>query len=112
VIGHIFVGKIDLGLEQGENAQERLTPQPVTLAEAPAELFQRLKSLGLGFGIDQIGYALGLGQIEPAVLKGAPRELAGLCGTQALSALPPWMDSSATSSPVKLAGPSKRTQSA
>ncbi len=43
-----------------------------------AQLAQRLATLGLGLGVDQVGNALGLGQVQLAVLEGAARELARL----------------------------------
>ena len=39
---------------------------------------QRLAALRLGLGVDEIGETFDLGQVELAVLEGAPRELAGL----------------------------------
>ena len=56
----------------------------LTQAEAVADLAaaeteaQRLAALAGGLGGDQIGEALGLGEVEAAPLEGAPGELAGL----------------------------------
>ena len=53
-------------------------PAFVELPQRAFRLRQRLTPLRLGLGIDQIGEALDLGEIELAVLERAPRELAGL----------------------------------
>ena len=47
-------------------------------AQRAAQLPQRLAALALRLGHDQVGEALDRGEIELAVLKGAPRELARL----------------------------------
>jgi hypothetical protein len=41
------------------------------------QLAQRLAALTIGVGMNEIVEALGLGQVELAVLEGAPGELAG-----------------------------------
>ena len=43
----------------------------------------RFAGLRLGLGVHQIGHRLGLGQIQLAVVKGAPGELAGFGQAQA-----------------------------
>ena len=55
-----------------------LPPAGIELGQRPLDLAQRLTALGGGLGIDQVGQALGGGQVELAVLEGAAGELAGL----------------------------------
>ena len=94
----------------------RASPRRACRSDA-FRLRQRLTPLRLGLGIDEIGEALDLGEIELAVLEGAARELAGLGEPHAgerraahrsrarITARLPCSCSSAMSSPVKLAGP-------
>ena len=56
------------------------------LPSKPLELAIGLPALRLGFGVDQIGETFDGGEIEPAVLEGAPGELARLRRPQALDA--------------------------
>ena len=51
--------------------------------QAARELIERQPSLGLGFGINQIGHGLGLGQVQLLVLKGAAGEFTGQSQPQA-----------------------------
>ena len=57
-----------------------------TFAEKPFELPQRLAPLHLGLGVDQVGKTFDLGEIELAVFKAAPRELARLGWAQTIDA--------------------------
>ena len=61
----------------GQQPHEARPPAFIELAQRPFHLPQRLDTLGLGLGIDQIGKAFDLGEVELAVLEGAARELAG-----------------------------------
>ena len=114
----ILVGKIDRGLELGERRRAGGAPALVERAELALSWRKRLAALRLGLGVDQIGEALGRGQVELAVVEGPAGELAGLGRPQprhgrsaasiaATTARPPWRWSSATSSPVKLRGAGK-----
>ena len=64
----------------------RAPPGLGAIAEQALELAIGLPALRLGLGADQIGQALDRGEIEPAVLEGAARELAGLGRPQAFDA--------------------------
>jgi hypothetical protein len=55
----------------------------VALAERATDLAEGLPALRLGLGVDQVGDALGLGQVQLAVLEGAARELARFGQAQA-----------------------------
>ena len=59
-------------------AGQAITPAAVAAAELAIELAERLASLRLGLGRSEIGDGFGLQQIELAVEKGPPGELAGL----------------------------------
>ena len=48
------------------------------VAEQSFQLPQRLAALPIGVGMDQIVETFGLGQIELAILEGAPGKFAGL----------------------------------
>ena len=61
--------------ERGKAQGAPILVEPV---QRTVHLLQRQTPLLLGFGRDQIGDALGLGEVELAVLEGAARELAGL----------------------------------
>ena len=89
-------------------------------SERTSALAERLATLTLSLGVHEVGKAFGLGQVELAVLEGAAGEFAGLgrCRTPGTAERkpgssprrrlgPPWTCSSATSSPVKLAGSRK-----
>ena len=60
-------------------------PVARSVAEQAVELPQRLAALQVGVGVNQVVEALGLGEIELAVLEGAAGELARLGGTHASS---------------------------
>ena len=74
----ILVGKIDRRLEMGQRAQAQRAPVLVEAMQRAIHLLQRQLALLVGFGADQVGDGLGLGEVELAVLEGAARELAGL----------------------------------
>ena len=76
--GQVFVGKVDGGLDVGQGAEKALAPGFVEPPQLPLQLAQGLAPLGLGLGVDQIGEALGRGQVELPVLEGAAGEFAGL----------------------------------
>ena len=77
---------------------------------------QRRLALRFGLGLDQVGEAFRLGQVDPAVLERAAGELARLrpvagprstpsaASTASTTARPPWHWNSTISSPVELAG--------
>ncbi len=74
-----FLGReIDLGLEPGQRRQEPGPPAFVEPAQLAIQLAQGLTQLGAGLGGDQIGQALGRGQVQPAVAERAPGKLARL----------------------------------
>ena len=88
------------------------------LPSRPLQLPQRLAALAIRVGVNEIVEALGLGEIELAVLERAARELARLgrarirnseiaARSAASTARPPWTWNSATSSPVAARRPRK-----
>ena len=74
-----LVGKIDRRLAQRLRLDQLRAPALVQPRQRPASLPPRLPRLRLGLRVHQVGYRLGLGQVDLAVLEGAPRELARLC---------------------------------
>ena len=62
----------------GERAQALRAPVLVEPVQRAIHLLQRLPPLRRRLGRHEIGDALGLGEVELAVLEGAARELAGL----------------------------------
>ena len=77
--GHIaFIGKIDAGLDQRRRLDDALAPVACAIAEQALQLPQRLAALAIRVGVNEIVEALGLGEIELAVLERAARELARL----------------------------------
>ena len=83
--GAIFLGEIDLGLGMGLDPHQTGTPILVERAQPAFHLTQRLATLGFGLGVDQVGQALDLGQVEFAVIEGAAGEFAGLRRPQAVN---------------------------
>ena len=77
-VGQVLVGKIDRGFEMGQRAQAERAPVLVEPVQCALHLRQRLAPLLSGFGGDQVGDALGRGEVELAVLEGAAGEFAGL----------------------------------
>ena len=87
VLRHIgLVGEIDARFDQRLRLDHPRAPGLGPFAEQAFELPIGLPALRLSFGADQIGKAFDGGEIEPAVLKGAARELACLRRPQALDA--------------------------
>ncbi|MNV57273.1 hypothetical protein D3C71_1495960 [compost metagenome] len=80
IIGHFLIGKVDLGLDQGQGLQQVPAKSGVGIAEGAVQLAQSLRLLGGRLGVDQIGDSLGLGQVHAAVLEGATGELARFGG--------------------------------
>jgi len=74
----VLVGKIDRRLEMGQGAQAQGAPILVEAMQRAIHLLQSELALLVGFGGDQVGDRLGLGEVELAVLEGAAREFAGL----------------------------------
>src|SRR4030095_10417381 len=75
---------IDHSFGFGRQKQQPLLPvRDLPPESAPGE---RKRSLALRFrlGLDQVGKTFGLGEIDTAVLEGAPSELPGFCGAQVL----------------------------
>ena len=80
----ILVGKLQVRLQMGQRPHQ---PRPPLLVQAPQgaiHLAQGLAPLGVRLGADQVGHALGGGEVELAVLEGAPCELPGLGQAQAI----------------------------
>ena len=79
ILRHIgLVGKIDPRLDQRQRLDQPRPPGLGAIAEQALELAIGLTALRLGLGADQIGETLDRGEIEPAVLERAARELARL----------------------------------
>ena len=76
--GQVLVREIDLGFDQGRRLDQARPPALVDAAQRAAALAERLAALALGFGVHEVGEALGFGQVELAVLEGAAGEFAGL----------------------------------
>src|SRR5215469_2397870 len=72
----LFIGEIDHRFEISKASSQALRPTAIQPTQFAVELTQRLAPLGLGFGRNEIGDCLGLGQIEFAVLKRTTREFA------------------------------------
>ncbi len=79
-----LVGEIESGFDKGLRLDQLLTPALIERPRPALALGQSLARLGLGLGGDEIGKALDLGEIEPAILEGAARELAGLGETHVI----------------------------
>ena len=79
-----LVGEIESGFDKGLRLDQLLTPALIERPRPALALGQSLARLRLGLGGDEIGKALDLGEIEPAILEGAARELAGLGETHVI----------------------------
>ena len=79
----ILVGEIERRLKTGGQVEQAPPPRFNLPRERPARHRLRRAALQLGFCVQQIGEALGFGQIDPAVGKGAASELAGISAAQA-----------------------------
>ncbi len=73
-----LVGEVEFGLDQRLGAEQAPPPRLVAGAGHPLRLKQGLLALAARLGIDEIGEALDLTEIELAVLERAPGELARL----------------------------------
>src|SRR5688572_21127872 len=62
-------------------------PEPDLLAQAALGERERGFALAFGLGLDQVGQALGLGQVDAPVLERAPSELAGSRWPQSVKGL-------------------------
>ena len=80
----ILFRKVDRRFDPRERTQQTAAPGLDLLAEGAFHLPQRLASLRLGLGGDEIGETFDLGQVELAVVEGAAREGAGLGRLEAL----------------------------
>ena len=76
-LGQVLVGKVDRRLGVGQRRDQRLPPALAQRPQLAIQLAQGLAPLRFGLGVDEIGETLGLGQVELAVVEGAPRELSG-----------------------------------
>ena len=74
--GQFLIGKINRCFHISKPLRQSLPPILVKFAERAIELAQSLFALRLGFGMNQVGNRLGLGQIHLAVFKGAAGEFA------------------------------------
>ena len=74
----ILVDEIDRRLLIGQEAEQAGAPAFVERPQLAGQLTARLAALRLGLGGDQIGQALGGGQVELTGDEGAFGELAGL----------------------------------
>ncbi len=79
----VFLGKIERGLDQQAQLDQLGGQCAHRLRQLAGQRPGGAASSRLGAGLDQIGHALGLRQIEFAVEKRAPGELAGLRHPQA-----------------------------
>ena len=82
----VFVDIVDCRLGAGRELQDPLLPLLDLLAKAAFGHGQRRLALRLGFRLDEVGEALGLGQVDPAIFERAARELTRLRRTQAVDA--------------------------
>jgi len=77
VRGDVFLREIDLGLDLGQDtmrsSRSRLMRRDSLRPAVPAPPHGQLRAR-----MDQVRHRLGLGQVDPAVEKGAPGELARL----------------------------------
>ncbi len=73
-----LIREVELGLDARADADQRSPPLLHLVGEVPLELSQGLPALRGCFGIDEIGDALRLRQIEFPVEKGAAGKLARL----------------------------------
>ena len=73
-----FVGEIDGRFHQCLRFDQRRAPAVIEAREIAARLAQGLAALAFGLGVDEIGEALHLGEIDLAVVEGATGELARL----------------------------------
>ena len=94
VAGTVLEDEVGIEQDRLHLRQQRIVLVDVSPArlhhrEPPAQLIQRLSPLRLGFGVDQVGHAFGLGQVQLAVLEGPPGELPGLGQPQAQAAQRP-----------------------
>ena len=79
ILRHVaFVGEVDGGFDLRQRLDRARAPGFGAVAEQAAHLLERLPALRLGLGVDQVGQRLDLGEVELAVLEGAPGELARL----------------------------------
>ena len=81
-------------------AISRVAPAVIERPQRAARLPERLAPLRLGLGVDEVGEALGFGEVELAVLEGAAGELSRLGGPQAVER-PPRRGKSPRSPPVR-----------
>ena len=87
ILRHIgLVGKINSRLHERQRFDQPRPPCLGAVAEQALELPIRLPALRFGLGANQIGQTLDGGEVEPAVLEGAARKLAGLCRPQSVDA--------------------------
>ena len=79
ILRHVrLVGKIDARLDQRQRLDQPRPPGLDAITEQALELGVGLTALRLGLGTDQIGEPLHRGEVEPAVLESAARELTRL----------------------------------
>ena len=85
IVGHLFVGEVDLGLDQRKRLQQVAAEAGVGLRQPAIQLTESLRRLRRGLRVDQVGDGLGLGQVHTAVLEGAAGEFAGVGDAQTKS---------------------------
>ena len=73
-----LIGEVEARLDECLGAQQLLAPGFIERAGPTVGLGERLARLRLGLGVDEIGEALDLGEVELAVGEGTGGELAGL----------------------------------
>ncbi len=73
----VFVGKIDVGFDMGEDEEEIVAEGMDALGEMTGELGMGGVQGELGAGVDEVDHGFGLGEVESAVEEGAPGEFAG-----------------------------------
>ena len=75
-VGNFLVREIDSGFDPGGGSNKAGAPGLIEVRKLSAQLVYRLTALGFGLGIDEIGYRLGLGQVQAAVFHRPAREFA------------------------------------
>ena len=77
-----LVREVDTSLGQGHRLNQPQSPVLGTIAKETLELPHGLPPLRLGIGVDQVGQSLDRGQVELAVVEGAPGEFTGFGRSQ------------------------------
>jgi hypothetical protein len=80
VWGDVFFGEVDVGLDVGEDVDERSAEGVGFLADGAGELLVGGAEGESALGVDEVHDGLGLGEVDFAVEEGALGELAGFSG--------------------------------